>query len=417
MTPPTADDWPTYHRDPVRSGAAPGPPWRAVAPAWHAALDGDLYAEPLVVGGRVIAATANDTVYALDLDSGRVVWHVHLAAPVPLAHLPCGDVDPVGITGTPVADPARQILYVAAMAAPVHHELYAMSLSDGSVLWHRAIDAPGADPRVHNQRGALALAGGLVYVPFGGQYGDCGNYHGELVAVRASGGGPLSSFRVPSARAAGLWAPPGPSLGPAGQLYVTTGNSFTGGPFDFGDSVLQLSQALRLDGWFAAPDWAYRDSADADLGSVGPTLLPGGLIFQTGKLGTAYLISTAHMGGVGGQIFSGTVCDSAYGGTAYAGGLVYVPCLDGLVAVRVGSASFQVAWRSAPFHAEPPIVAGGLVWTVDRDSAELLGLDPRSGRVSRRFPLGRVVHFVTASESAGVLLVGAGASIRAFRGS
>src|SRR5436305_1618831 len=77
VIPPLAtSDWPTYHLDNQRSGAqynlaALG----TLSVAWHAKLDGAVYGEPLVVGQHLLAATENDTVYALDPATGQVQWH------------------------------------------------------------------------------------------------------------------------------------------------------------------------------------------------------------------------------------------------------------------------------------------------------------------------------------------------------
>ena len=100
-------DWPTYHRDAARTGVAPAAPAAGrLAIAWQRHLDGAAYGQPLVIGGTVIAATEGDSVYALDRGTGRVRWRVKLGTPVPLSKLPCGDIDPLGITGTAVYDPA-----------------------------------------------------------------------------------------------------------------------------------------------------------------------------------------------------------------------------------------------------------------------------------------------------------------------
>jgi hypothetical protein len=76
---------------------------------------------------------------------------------------------------------------------------------------------------VHNQRGALVLANGRVYVAFGGRHGDCGRYHGWVVGLPASDEGPVVSFRVPTARQAGIWAPAGPVVDRRCELLVATG--------------------------------------------------------------------------------------------------------------------------------------------------------------------------------------------------
>ena len=109
--------WTVYHGDPAGRGvstlrgtvATPAPAWASPA------LDGQIYGEPLVSAGRIYVATENDTVYALSPATGRVAWSRHLATPVPAGSLPCGDIAPrVGITGTPVIDPARREIFVVA---------------------------------------------------------------------------------------------------------------------------------------------------------------------------------------------------------------------------------------------------------------------------------------------------------------
>src|SRR5439155_21142308 len=161
------------------------------------AVDGDVYAQPLVIGAQVIVATQSDSVYAFAAATGAQRWQQNLGSPLSGRSLPCGNVDPVGITSTPVADPTTNRLYVVGMMQPTHHELFALALDTGAVLFHRPIDASGADPKVHNQRGALALANGKVYIPFGGRFGDCGNYRGRVGAVAADGSGDPMEDTVP----------------------------------------------------------------------------------------------------------------------------------------------------------------------------------------------------------------------------
>ena len=168
-------------------------------------MDGAVYAQPLVVGSTVIIATENDTVYALNAATGAVRWSRHLASPVP-SGLPCGNVDPSGITGTPVADAATGRLWLVTFTAqPVYrHTLWALSLSTGSTVSQRAIDLPGSDPKAQQERGALALLGGRVYIPFGGLYGDCSDYKGRVIGAPVSGSGPLVSFTTDNQRQAGI---------------------------------------------------------------------------------------------------------------------------------------------------------------------------------------------------------------------
>lgn len=99
--------WPTYHGDNLRTGDAGTAP-NLVAPRVALAspvLDGDIYGEPVVLGSRVLVATENNSLYALDLGDGHVVWGpTHIGTPVPQSWLQCGDIFPLGITGTPVVD-------------------------------------------------------------------------------------------------------------------------------------------------------------------------------------------------------------------------------------------------------------------------------------------------------------------------
>jgi outer membrane protein assembly factor BamB len=416
---PTAD-WTTYHGDAARSGVARGgPALRRPQLGWtSAALDQPVYGEPLVVGGRVLVATEGDSVYALQERSGALLWHTKLGEPIAGGSLPCGNVDPVGVTSTPVADPADGLLYVVAFLDPdhPHHELVALDLASGAVRFRRPADPPGADPRVHNQRGALVLANGRVYVAFGGRYGDCGRYHGWVVGLPASGNGPVVTFRVPTAREAGIWAPAGPVVDRWGELLVATGNGASTVHYDEGSSVLRLAADLRQLDAFAPPDWAELSRADADLGSVSPTLVGDGLVFQVGKAGVGYLLAADHLGGVGGQRFSGQVCQGAYGATAWRAPLVYVPCTDGLVALRVArqpAPAFRVAWRSARFNAGPPIVAGGAVWTLDQQTGTLLAFDPATGRARGRVHVGLAAHFAAPSAADGLILVATGRQVTA----
>src|SRR5438045_7603584 len=161
----STDSWPTYGRNAARSGFNPhGAALAHLHRRWSAPLDGAVYAQPLVARGRAIAATENDSVYAFDARTGRQLWRVHLGSPVSGGDLPCGNIDPSGITSTPVIDPRRRTVYAVAFQTPAHHTLAAIDLASGKVKWQRSIDPPGADPRVHQERGALTLSRGRVYV-------------------------------------------------------------------------------------------------------------------------------------------------------------------------------------------------------------------------------------------------------------
>src|SRR5262249_40025821 len=113
--------WLTWGGDPTRSGVTrDGPDASGLQKVWtSAALEGDVYGEPLVVGNTVIVATSGNSVYAFDAATGKTKWQqLKLGPPVDGTTLPCGNVNPVGITSTPVADPANNRLYVVGMMQP-----------------------------------------------------------------------------------------------------------------------------------------------------------------------------------------------------------------------------------------------------------------------------------------------------------
>jgi outer membrane protein assembly factor BamB len=199
-----------------------------------------------------------------------------------------------------------------------------------------------------------------------------------------------------------------------GRVFVATGNSNSATTFDFGNAVIRLSPSLQRQSYFAPRNAVALNSSDTDLGSVGPTLLPGGRAFAIGKDGVGYLLNANNLGGVGHPLASRQVCGAAFGGLAYAGGKVYVPCTNGLYAVRVGARSLSVAWRGPSFRAGPPIVAGGLVWTIDLDGGQLEGLSTGSGRVAFRAGIDSPPQFSTPSESGGRLFVSGGRRVIAL---
>jgi outer membrane protein assembly factor BamB len=222
-------------------------------------------------------------VYALDAATGAVRWRAHLADPVPGSALPCGNIDALGVVGTPVYDRDSGLIFAVNTQAGPSHMLYGLDARTGAIRLRRNVDPAGIDPATHLQRAALAAANSRVYIAYGGIYGDCGQYQGRVVAVPTSGNGPMLSFAVPTRREAGIWGPSGPAVTSAGEIVVTTGNGeATGGAWDHSDSVLRLSPTLRLLDGFAPTGWAQENSVDADLGSTGPLLLADGRALAAG---------------------------------------------------------------------------------------------------------------------------------------
>jgi hypothetical protein len=291
--------------------------------------------------------------------------------------------------------------------------LFALSLADGSVLFQQDVDPAGSNPSVQQQRGALAIGSGYVYVPLGGLYGDCGAYHGYVVAI-PEGSGQGLAYQVRASRGAGIWSAQGVTVAADGSVYVVTGNAASGSAFAYSNSVLQLSPDLQtVRSYFAPSNWAALDASDTDLGSVGATLVSG-FVVAIGKEGVAYLLKASSLGGIGGQVASNRACSGAWGGTAVSGSTVFAPCSDGLYALAVTPTSIGVAWHADRPVLGSPIVAAGAVWGIDQSSATLYALDPASGSVVYSVPLGSSDHFSTPAATEGFVVAPAGLKVVAI---
>jgi len=370
---PTAasdEDWPTYHHDNARTGVAPGlAPLGTLSRAWQATLDGAVYGQPLALGDRVFAATEHDTVYALDAATGRVLWSQPLGEPVPRSALPCGNVAPLGITGTMAYDKTTGLLFALAETSGGAHTLVSLDAATGTVRERRAAEPPKGDRIAHQQRSALIVVGGRVYVSYGGLYGDCGRYFGSVVSLPVTGSGAPATYAVPTSREAGMWAPGGASA-TGEKLYYSVGNGESTKGFDDSDSVLAFTPDLKRADLFAPANWADDNAKDLDLGSMSPALV-GPYVFIAGKRGVGYTTRADHLGGVGGQVAQAQVC-RAYGGAAVAGDTVYVPCSDGPRAVAVDAAgTMTVRWQGPRGAKGSPVVGGGAVWVVGYDCGVL----------------------------------------------
>jgi outer membrane protein assembly factor BamB len=395
--------WPSYGSNASHTGFVSGLATAGVLhKRWTAGLDGAVYAQPLVVGGDVIAATENDTVYALNAASGRVVWRSHLATPVDQSTLPCGNINPLGITGTPVYDQSTGLVYAVAETRVTYrghvfyHELFGLSVRTGRVLVRRIIWLPAGHPYAHQQRPALALDHGRIVIAFGGLAGDCDQYVGTIATVSALGGGPLIEWRVPTSREGGIWAVGGPVVGPDGDLWISIGNGANGSgqPYDGSDSVTRLTfrpgNLLLRRNFFAPATWAADNDSDLDLGSTQPVLAARNVTFVLGKRGVGYLVYTSSMGGIGRQRDSKAIC-RAYGAGAVYGDTIYEPCSDnGLAAVAVNPATgaIRVLWHGPSNAHGSASIGGGAVWVPDSDDGILYELNPATGRVRYQISLG-----------------------------
>ncbi len=326
----------TYHGSADRSGLyiVPGltvarAANAALDPGFRGAVDGHVYAQPLYWQSRnlLVVATESNVVQALDATTGREAWRAELGPAASRRSLPCGNIDPLGVTGTPVIDPAAGALYLDAVVerqGEPRHLVFGLSLADGRVLpgWPidiaQALAARGLEfaPRAQNQRGALVLAGGRLFVPFGGHFGDCGRYHGWVVGFDLARPA-LSGAWSTRAAAGGIWAPGGVAVDGA-DLFVATGNTEGAAQWGDGEAILRLHGDLGRSSdardYFAPADWRQLDDADTDLGGTNPLPFDVGgrrLLLALGKDGNAYLLDRANLGGIGGALATEPVARGA----------------------------------------------------------------------------------------------------------
>ncbi len=412
----TEGDWPTYHLDNLRDGYQfRMDPLSTLSVDWNAPLDGAVYGEPLLVGGRVFAATENDTVYALNRSTGAVVWSVHVGSPEPLADLPCGDINPLGITSTMVYDPDTNRLFAVAELLGGTHELVGINATSGAVEVKVPIDPPMGDAIAHQQRGALTLLNGRIYIPYGGMFGDCGNYIGQVVSVTTAGAG-LQGYAVPTTREAGIWGTGGGVVDGQNLLYASGNGAAESGAYDGSDSVIELSQSLQRLDFFAPTDWATQNAGDADLGSMTPALV-GGFIYEDGKTNTGYVLRDGALGGVGGQIAELANTCETFGTAAIVGNTLYLPCTSGPQAVTISSTGTpQQLWKSTVPAEGSPVVGGGAVWAMDYNGGELYALDPATGATKAQIQIGRAPNFVTPTLMGDQVFVGTLAGVTAVGG-
>ena len=323
----------SYHGAPDRAGnyIVPSLNWQSAGTVhrdemFDGHVEGHVYAQPLYwrppgsERGLIIATTESDFAYALDAATGHVVWRTAVGRPVPRAALPCGNIDPLGITGTPVIDVTRGTVYFDAMSddrgAP-RHLVYGLRLADGNVLPGFPIDVAAElatrgvrfSAVAQNQRGALALLNGRIFVPFGGHFGDCGDYHGAVVALGIDPPQLLGAW-ITRAPKGGIWAPAGASVAD-GSLYFSTGNTEGARDWQDGEGVFRvapnLAHPIGPRDIFAPSNWKQLDDDDLDLGGVTPLplTLPGSpipLMLALGKDGKAYLLDRSSLGGLGGPL-------------------------------------------------------------------------------------------------------------------
>ncbi|HVU52225.1 MAG TPA: hypothetical protein VHL80_16115 [Polyangia bacterium] len=282
--------------------------------SFKATFNGGLQGVPLFVGssmagkGMFIAAATNGTVYALDETTGGQRWSHSIGTG---GH---------GIISTPVIDGAAKLIYVASDVGG-KHQVHALALNDGSEAAGWPVDVTalggGVDWNTENQRGALSLVGKYVYVPYGGYFGDNGNYKGWVVAIDTTNPTSRAGWST-GGQQEGIWAAGGMASDGDGVFAVTGNNGSVPQTHDDSEEI------IRVDGlavahhdaanMFFPSIWSSgMDNGDKDFGSCSPAVImatggtPAKMVVAPAKPGHLYLLDGANLGGNAGQVQDLTV--------------------------------------------------------------------------------------------------------------
>ena len=300
-------------------------------------VDGFVYAQPLYVPNVAIAggthnvlyvATAHDSVYAFDADTGEQLLTTSLGVPVPSSVINTPNIQvEVGIISTPVIDPASGSLYVVAKtyANQVQqfwlHALDITTLQDKVAPVQITAQVPGTGygtghagdndgqhvffvAAKENQRPAVTLVNGVLYLAFA-SHEDYDDYHGWVLAYNASSLTQIAAYNdTPNGRRGGIWmSGQGLVADAANNVYLITGNSSNSSENsvgDFGESFVKLTlsgSSLTVGDYFKAGNYDSLNAGDTDLGSGGAVGIPGTTdVVGGGKQGLLYVVNTTNMG-------------------------------------------------------------------------------------------------------------------------
>ncbi len=302
---------------------------------FNGTIVGNVYAQPLYIengpGGRamVIAVAESNNVYALDAADGTVIWQRNVGTPVS-SGLPCGNINPLGITGTPVVDlPSRSLFFYAMIdGATKKHFIFSLNVDTGATNPGWPVDVNAAatyngttfTSLVQNERAALGLVNGVIYVPYSGHAGDCGLYRGWVVGVPINNPGSVTAWAT-DAIGGGIWAVGGVASD-GSNPFIASGNTFnTGGTWSGGEAVIRFQPGPIFTGnpadYWVPTNWLTLDNGDTDLGGSGPLLVdvpgatPSSLVVQLGKDGKAYLLNRENLGGITAPVASSQVSGSS----------------------------------------------------------------------------------------------------------
>ena len=331
----------TQHNDLERSGANPNETILTTATVnsstfgkvFSLPIDGFTYAQPLYASGInipnhgvrnvVYVATAHDSVYAFDADSGSPYWKMSLGTAVPSAIIGTPNIQvEVGIISTPVIDRSTGTIYVVAKTYESDVQifrLHALDITTGaekfggpvqisaSASGSGVMSSAGVIPFVasqENQRAALTLVNGVIYMGFA-SHEDHDPYHGWLLGYQAGTLKQVQVFNVtPNSGEGAIWmGGQGLVADAANNLYLITANSSRATedqPLDYGESFLKLvpnGSSLTVTDYFKPNTYDALNAGDRDLGSGGAFYIPGTTyIGGASKGGMVYVVNTNNMG-------------------------------------------------------------------------------------------------------------------------
>jgi hypothetical protein len=287
-----------------------------------AKFTGAMWASPLYLqngpGGKGVffAATTGNDVLALDETSGATVWKHNVGSAPSATGAGCGNISPIGIISTGVIDETARVLYVAGgtgTSSIMDHQVHALSVDDGSEKtgWPFSVSkvtstATAFMPQPQNQRSALSLVGGTVYVAYGGHIGDCGPYHGWVVGVNGSDPTKFGGWAT-GGQGEGIWGAAGMASDGNGVFALTGNNTQRVSTHLDSEEAVRVTGLGTLADSFYASGWQTMDSGDADLGASNPVYveLPGAtpskILAVVSKDGHLYLLDAGALGGKGGQ--------------------------------------------------------------------------------------------------------------------
>jgi polyvinyl alcohol dehydrogenase (cytochrome) len=411
-----------------------GPSFADARHAWTASLGGVVHGQVVAADDTIFAATEQNRVVALDPHDGRILWSRSLGRPLTDvdAVAGCGDIDPLGITSTPVIDTHSDTIYVVAEistgGSAIHHQLEGFDLATGATKLSEDVDPPlppGEKAVNLLQRTSLAISRGRILVSYGGNDGDCGDYHGWVVGVAETGPADKDAFEVASDGQGGaIWQAGGaPAVDASGDLYVSTGNANPdpprGGPDPkmYTESVVKLTPDLRVRA-------SFKDTVaggDEDLSTGNPVLVGHGEVFAVGKTDVGYLLRTGNLSEV--AAIKGICGSDPDGGPAYDAttNRIYVPCKGGgIQTVNLSTRSAGPIFGGASAGATAngaPILIDDQMWAVNYNTGHLYDYDLVDTTTARQtIAVGPVATFTSPSTALGLLLVPTDTGVTAYEG-